>query len=135
MADVIVRGFLENIHYLPSTAGGFMQVSEFKKGYKKQNGEYVDDKYVTWKVLFKQGQRAFLNKFFNKGMLVKIKGEIFPFAVEHEKMVDGYTIFMDSCAVDSYPRYNAKQEIKMIKESELHSDEKPNIEEFNQPDF
>lgn len=134
MADIIIRGFLDKIHYLQNQ-GGIMYVSEFKKGYKKSSGEYIEDRYISWRVLFKQGQSSYLNKHFGTGMLIKVKGEVLPFAIKQQNIVEGYTITMDSCVIDSYPRYNAKQEIKMIKESQLNSDEQPDLDSYNQPDF
>lgn len=134
MADIIIRGFLEKIHHL-GDQGGILQVSEFKKGFKKANGEIVDDKYITWRVLFKKGQGAYLDKHFNTGMLVKIKGEVYPYSIVQGKLVDGTTVLMDSCVMDSYPRSYAKKEMMMIKDSRENGDGVPDLEDYNSPDF
>lgn len=135
MADIVIRGFLDKMHFLPNQTGGIIQVSEFRKGFTKNDGTYVDDKYITWKILFKNGQATFINKHFNTGMLVKVKGEVLPYAVEHNVTIDGYTVFMDSISVDSFPRNAARQEFKTQKESQMHSDESPDLEEYEKPYF
>lgn len=135
MADIIIRGFLDKIHFLPNQSGGILQVSEFRKGYRKGNGVIVDDKYITWKVLFKHGQASFVNKYFNTGMLVKVKGEVLPYAIEHDNILEGYTVLMDSCSVDSYPRSGVKRELSMIKDSQLHGNGTPDLDSYNEPDF
>ena len=53
------------------------------------------------------------------------------------------TKFMHDCQVNpiqtinraSYPRTTIKTEKKMIKESQEHANEKPNLEEYENPDF
>ena len=36
---------------------------------------------------------------------------------------------------DYFPRYNVKQEQRMIKDSQMHASETPDLEGFNAPDF
>jgi hypothetical protein len=68
-------------------------------------------------------------------MLIEVKGEVLPYAIEHGQAVEGVSVIGQTCNLYSYPRYNAKQEVKMIKESQLASNEKPDLESYNQPDF
>jgi len=133
MADIQVTGFISQIKYIQDAV--LMFVDEYKKGYKKPNGDVVDDKYISWKVIFKNGLRNYINKYFNNGMLVTIKGEVFPYAIEKEKLVDGYSFVGQTLNISSFPRSSVKQEIRMQKESQQHSLGTPNLDDFNTPDF
>ena len=135
MASFQVVGFIESIKYIPNNGGCFVFVSEFKKGYRKSSGEVVDDRNLQWKIIFKQGLVKYINDHFNNGMLVEVKGEVFPYAVEHGNVTDGYSVIGQTMNMFSFPRSYARSEEKMIKESMLHSDEKPNLSDFNSPDF
>lgn len=133
MASFSVIGFVENIKPLPQSC--LLFVSEYKKGYKKQSGEYVDDKYLSWKIVFGAYFKKYLLDNFSKGMLVEVKGEVFPYSVEHGEMKDGLSIIGQCCNAYSYPRQSAKQEMKMIKESQIGSKEAPDLSAYNEPDF
>ena len=133
MASFQVIGFIDAIKYQQGFC--FVFVSEFKKGFKKRDGIIVDDKYVQWKVIFKQGLVKYINEHFSNGMLVEVKGEILPYAVEHDKIIEGYSVIGQTINVASYPRASIRQEAKMVKDSLLHSDEQPDLDTYNQPDF
>lgn len=135
MANITIIGFVDNIKYLPNQGGCFVFVSEFKKGYKKSNGEVVDDKYLSWKVIFKQGLVKYINNHFNNGMLVEIKGEVFPYSIDKETIVQGYSVIGQCMNLASYPRSTVKMEQNLVKESLLHGSEIPNIDEYKKPDF
>jgi len=135
MANITIIGFVDNIKYLPNQGGCFVFVSEFKKGYKKSSGEVVDDKYLSWKVIFKQGLVKYINNHFNNGMLVEIKGEVFPYAIDKETIVQGYSVIGQCMNLASYPRSTVKMEQNLVKESLLHGSEIPNIDEYKKPDF
>ena len=135
MASFSVIGFIDTIKYLPNQGGCFVFVSEFKKGYKKSNGEVVDDKYLSWKIIFKQGLVKYINNHFNNGMLVEIKGEVFPYAIDKETIVQGYSVIGQCMNLASYPRSTVKMEQNLVKESLLHGSEIPNIDEYKKPDF
>ena len=66
---------------------------------------------------------------------VKVKGEVFPYAIEHGEIKDGVSFIGETCNLYSFPRYNVKQENKMIKESQMHDTATPNLEDYNKPDF
>ena len=68
-------------------------------------------------------------------MLVQVKGEIMPYAIEKEKIIDGYSVIGQTINISSYPRASVKQEAKMIKESQMHDTATPNLDEYNKPDF
>lgn len=135
MASFSVIGFVDNIKYLPNPGGCFVFVSEFKKGYKKSNGEVVDDRYISWKVIFKQGLVKYINNHFSNGMLVEIKGEVLPYAIDKETIVQGYSVIGQCMNLASYPRSTVKMEQNLVKESLLHGSEIPNIDEYKKPDF
>ena len=133
MAAFSVIGFVEALKPLPDSCILFL--SEYKKGYRKSDGTIVDDKYVSWKIIYKGYFIKYLTTHFSKGMLVEVKGEVLPYAIEHGQAVEGVSVIGQTCNIYSYPRYNAKQEVKMIKESQLNSDEEPDLDTFIQPDF
>lgn len=133
MASFESIGFISNIIYKQESV--FLILDEFHKGYKKHDGTIIEDKYVTYKIIFKPYFKKYLSEHFSTGMLVKVKGEVFPYAVEHGKMVDGISILGETCNLFSFPRASAKQEIRMIKESQEASDETPDLSGFNAPDF
>lgn len=68
-------------------------------------------------------------------MLVKVKGEVFPYAIEHGEIKEGVSFIGETCNLYSFPRYSVKQENKMIKESQMHDTATPNLDEYNKPDF
>ena len=135
MADFQVLGHIATIKYLTDCILVF--VDETKNGYKKSDGTVVEDKVYTWRCLFSgnESKRKYITKFFNRGMLVQVKGEITPYSVENGTAVDGYTVFIQTINRASYPRTTVKTEKRMIKESQNTTDEIPNIDDFNTPDF
>ena len=135
MAAINIIGFIDSIKYLPNNGGCFVFVSEFKRGYRKSNGEVVDDKYLSWKVIFKQGLVNYINNHFNTSMLVEVKGDVLPYAIDKETIVQGYSVIGQTINMFSFPRYSVKQEQRMIKESQLHATDVPDLDEYNKPDF
>ena len=133
MADFTVTGFINTVKYLPDAALVF--IDEFKRGYKKLNGETVDDKYLSWKCVFKPYFKKYINEHFSNGMLVQVKGEILPYAIQNQNIVDGYSVLGQTINLASFPRASVKQENKMIKESQMHDTATPNLDEYNKPDF
>ena len=133
MASWQCVGFVDAVKVLPDACILFL--SEYKKGYKKTDGTIVDDKYHSWKIIFKGYFIKYLTTHFNKGMLVEVKGDIVPYAIEHGQIIDGYSIIGQTCNLFSYPRYSVKQERKMIKDSMDNADAIPDLESFNSPDF
>jgi len=133
MNRFVLQGFINTIKFQPECV--LIMVDEYRKGYTKTNGEKVDDKYLSWKVIFKPALRQYISKFFNRGMLVDIDAEMYPYAIEHGKQVDGYSCLGLCINVASYPRASVKQELKMIKDSQEASTEQPNLDDFKQEDF
>lgn len=135
MASFQLVGFIESIKYLPNQGGCFVFLSEYKKGYKKQDGEIVQDKYMSWKIIFKQGLVNYINNHFSNGMLVEIKGEILPYAIKNQEIMDGYSVIGQCINLFGFPRATLRQEQRMIKESQLNMDETPNLDDHIKPDF
>ena len=133
MNRFIVQGFINTIKYLPDAC--VVYIDDFKKGYKKPNGEIVDDKYFSWKVIFKGYFKKYINEHFSNGMLVEIDAEMYPYAIQNGKLIEGYSCLGKSIDISSYPRASVKQEQRMIKESMENSDAVPNLDSFRQPDF
>ena len=133
MASFSVIGTIESVKYLDDSC--ILYVTEYKKGYKKQSGEYVDDRYVQWRVIFKSYFKKYISEHFGNGMLVEVKGDILPFAVDRGEIVDGYSIQGQTCNLFCYPRRAIRQERKNIQDSQEASVEQPDLEEFRRPYF
>lgn len=135
MADFQVLGHISVIKYLPECILVF--VDETKNGYRKNDGTIVEDKVYCWKCIFSgnESKRKYIMKYFNRGMLVQVKGEIVPYAIEKNNVVDGYSIFIQTINRASYPRTTVKTEAKMIKESQSNMNDLPNVDDYNEPDF
>lgn len=133
MASFECIGFINQIKYLPDSVLLFLD--EYKKGYRKSDGTVVDDKYISYKIIYKPYFKKYISSHFSNGMLVKVKGEVFPYAIEHGKTVDGISIIGETCNLYSYPRSSVKQELRMIKESQENSADVPDLDGFNEPDF
>ncbi len=133
MASFQLVGFISKIVY----KNGFclVMVDEFKRGFKRKDGTTVDDKYLSWKCIFKQGLVKYISEHFGNGMLVEVKGEVLPYAKEHENIVDGYSVIGQCINMASYPRSSVKQEQRIMRETQANATEMPNIEDFNRPDF
>lgn len=135
MADISIIGVVDKIRFMPSIGGGTINVTEMKKGYKKANGEYVQDQYFTWRCYFKKGQYNFIDTHFDNGMLVHIKGQIQPHATDTGVDGESFTVLIDSISLFSTPRIYGRKEQKMMKESQRASTDTPNLKQFNEPDF
>jgi hypothetical protein len=133
MASFQAIGFISSIKYQQDFCLVF--VDEFKKGFRKKDGTIVADRYMQWKCIFKKGLVKYINDHFSNGMLVEVKGEVFPYAVEHDTTVDGYSVIGQTINMASFPRASARQEAAMIKDSQLHVNDVPDMEEYNKPDF
>lgn len=133
MNRFILQGFINTIKYLPDACLVF--VDDFEQGYSKPNGDVVDDKYMSWKVIFPNGMKSFINKYFGNGMLVDVVAKMTPFKIEKDKIVDGYSCLGLSIQKASYPRSSVKQEQKMMKDSQLHTIGTPDLDNYNEPDF
>lgn len=133
MNRFIVQGFINTIKYLPDAC--VVYIDDFKKGYKKKNGEVVDDKYFSWKIIFKGYFKKYINEHFSNGMLVEIDAEMYPYAIQNGKLIEGYSCLGKSIDIASYPRSSVKQEIRMIKESQQTSSGIPDLDTYNSPDF
>ena len=133
MNRFILEGFIGNVQYLPDSC--ILTINEYEQGYTKGNGEYVDDKFITWKVIFKGSMKAYISKFFKNGMLVDIDAKMLPYAVTRGEAVDGYSCNGIAINIASYPRQSARQEMRMMKESQEASTEHPNLEAYQESDF
>ena len=133
MADIQLTGLISTIKYINDAV--LVYVDEYKKGYRRNDGVVIEDKYLLWKVIFKGGLKNYINKFFSDGMLVTIKGEAMPYAIEKDKLVDGYSFIGQCINRASYPRQHARAEQRMIKESQAKMTDEPDLDAYNQPDF
>lgn len=127
-------GHIEAIRYTDTAI--LITVSERKLGYKKNDGTIVGDELLNYKIIFKLGQRNYISKFFDKGMLVSIKGIMLPYAKDHQgNIVEGYSIIGETISRAAYPAKGFRNEKRAIKESQLSSTGTPDLDSFNQPDF
>lgn len=135
MADISIIGVIDRIQYIPNNNCGVISVTETKHGYKRKDGEYVNDKYYTWRCYFKAGQYNYINTHFNNGMCVQVKGQILPRSNDQGIEDEWYSVLIDSINLFSLPRLYGRKEDKMIKESQMATKETPNLAAFNEPDF
>lgn len=134
MADIVFLGHIEGIRYNDTSI--IIVASERKKGYKKKDGTIIDDELLSFRFIFKSSFRKYISEHFSSGMLVKIKGVLLPYAKDHQgNIIDGYSIIGQTIDLAPYPSNNIRIEKKRIKESQTASDEIPDLDAFNQPDF
>lgn len=135
MADISIIGHITNIRFKEHAI--LVYVDENRLGYKRADGTRVDAKVVSWKCIFNasKSKRDYINKFFARGMLVQVKGDCLPYAVDQGDVVDGYTVFIQTINKFPYPTTTIRKEQRLIKESQEHSDEKPNLKDYQEPDF
>lgn len=135
MADIQIFGHIANIRYQPECVLVF--VDERRKGYRKSDGTRVDDSILQWKCIFSgnENKRTYIDRYFNIGSLVKVKGEVLPYALEHGQLTDGYSVLIQTINVAAYPSNSLKQEQRMQKESQLHSSGQPDLDAYNEQDF
>lgn len=125
--------FISTIKYLPDAVLVFLD--EFHAGYKRQDGTRVEDKYLTFKTVWKPYFKKYISDHFGDGMLVHVKGDMLPYEIQKGNIVDGYTIIGEHITRASFPRSDVRREQKMQKDSQLHSSGTPNLQEYNEPDF
>lgn len=135
MANFSVIGIIDTIKYLPDQKGCLVFLSEYKRGYRKPSGEIVEGKFMQWKCIFNQSFVRYISKHFNTSMLVEVKGEVLPYAIEHESIVEGYSVMGQTMNMYSYPRVSTKAERKMVRETTERSEEQPALKEWMDDDF
>lgn len=134
MADITIYGHILGIRYTEHNV--IVSVSEFQKGYRKKNGELVNDSVYTYVVGFAPYFKTYIADHFDKGMLVKVKGTILPFAKnKNGETIEGYTINGQTINLASYPSNSSIKENKLLKESQSHAVGTPNLSEFEKEDF
>lgn len=134
MASFTLCGHIEAIRYTENSV--IVTISEVRNGYRDNSGRVVDNEILMWKVLFPKGMQSYISKFFSRGILVDIYGIPKPYAKDREgNLVDGYTILGKNIDRAAYQRTSTKMEKKLIKDSLMASDEHPDLDSYNQPDF
>lgn len=136
MADIQILGFIRNVKYLPD--GCLVFIDEYKSGYKRNDGTIVDEKFLSWRCIFANYFKNFISKHFGNGMLVQVKGDVLPYAIEKDKVVDGYSVMGQTINRASYPKSGARAEIKAVKEGEeflSRNNDVPDVDGYNESDF
>jgi hypothetical protein len=132
--DINFLGHIEGIRYVDNAV--IVIASERKQGYKKSDGTIVPDDVLTFSFIFKSYFKGYIAKHFSRGMLVKIKGFMLPYAKDKEgNAIEGYTILGQTIDLATYQTTTTRIEKRMIRDSQQHMTEKPDVEGFNQPDF
>jgi len=135
MASIHIIGIIDRISYLPNQGGSAVYVSEFRRGYKRKDGVRVEDKVDLWKVIFRPSMTKFISDHFSGGMTVDVKGDARPFAVEHEQVIDGYSVLGQVISLFSYPKPAERLERKARCESQQTSSGTPDLASFTESDF
>lgn len=133
MAKFIVQGTITCVKYLQDAV--LVYLDEYKKGYRKADGERVDEKCLSWKIIYKGYFKGYISKYFGEGMVVEAVGDLLPYAIEKDRMVDGYSCIGKELDLYSSPRPSLRAERRMIKDSQLHSDGEPDLEGYEKADF
>ena len=136
MADIQILGFIRQVKYLQD--GVLVFIDEFKSGYKRSDGTSVGDKVLSWRCIFANYFKKFVSQHFGNGMLVQVKGEVLPYAIEHGNVVDGYSVMGQTLNRASYPKSGSRAEVQAIKESAVVLDgagDVPDVKGFNESDF
>ena len=134
MNRFILNGVIKNIKYLQDAV--VVYVDDMEKGYTTQDGKVVNDMIYTWKVIFKSNPfKGYITRHFNDGMLVDIDAKMRPYSLENGEEKDGYSCIGIAINRSCYVRQSYRVQKKLMKDSQMNSDEKPNLEEYNKPDF
>ena len=136
MADIQILGFIRQVKYLQDSCLVF--IDEYKNGYKRSSdGAIVDSKFLSWVCIFKSYFKKYVSEHFGNGMLVQVKGEVLPYAVEHGESVNGYTVMGQTLNMASYPRSGAKAEKRRIKDGIENASDVgiPDLDDYNRSDF
>lgn len=136
MADIQILGFIRQVKYLQDSCLVF--IDEYKNGYKRSSdGVVVDGKFLSWTCIFKSYFKKYVSEHFGNGMLVQVKGEVLPYAVEHGESVNGYTVMGQTLNVASYPRSGAKAEMRRVKDGLSNANDvgKPDLDTYKEEDF
>lgn len=136
MADIQILGFIRQVKYLQDSCLVF--IDEYKNGYKRSSdGVYVDSKFLSWMCIFKSYFKKYVSEHFGNGMLVQVKGEVLPYAVEHGESVNGYTVMGQTLNMASYPKSGAKAEIKRVKDGIANAGDvgTPDLDSYKEDDF
>lgn len=133
MADFQVTGVLEGFKTLETAM--VVTVSELRLGYKKKNGTQVNEQVLTWTIVFKPYFKKYISNNFYSGMLVQVKGMVFPFKkVGGEEYVDGCTVIGQTINVATHQK-NVRKEKQILRQSQAHNNTTPNLEDFMLSDF
>ena len=134
MADIQILGFIRQVKYLPE--GCLVFVDEYRSGYKRSDGSEVGERFTSWRCIFAKYFKQYISKHFGDGMLVQVKGEVLPYAVEKGVVVDGCSVMGQTINRASYPKSGARSEVQMRKESQMLSGVgEPDVFGFSVPDF
>lgn len=132
--DILFVGQINGIRYTDTSV--IVTASEKKSGYKKKDGTIVNDEIHTYKFVFKPYFKTYIANHFSERMLVKIKGFLLPYEKDiNGNNVNGFTIIGQTIDMASYQSSRAMDEIKIIKESQSHDNETPNLREYQEADF
>lgn len=132
--DINFLGHIDGIRYTDTAV--IVTASERRQGYRKANGVIVPDDVLTFRFIFKPYFRKYLSEHFNKGMLVKIKGVMLPYAKDNQgNVIEGFTLLGQTIDRAAYQTTNIKAEKIMQKESQEHSTGSPDLDSYNQDDF
>lgn len=126
-------GFIEGIRYLSTCV--IVVATENIMGYTRNDGKKVENSTATWEIIYKPYFKKYIAAHFARGMFVKIKGHVLPYAKEHDKPVVGYSVIGQTLDLAAYPRAMARQERNLTKDPMFSTMGNPDVEGFEAPDF
>lgn len=113
MADFQVTGHISRIRRKNGVI--CVYVDEYMRGFRRSDGEVVQEKHLTWCCVFKNAFSNFLDRV-GIGGLVTIKGEILPYGRSIDEKVEGYTLLGQVINIASYPKFLRTEE-KLVRDS------------------
>lgn len=132
--DVNFLGHIEGVRYTDTSV--IVTASERRSGYKKADGTIVPDELLTFKFIYKPYFKKYISEHFSTGMLVKIKGNMLPYAKDRQgNIIEGYSIIGETINRATYQTNSLRAEKRLVKESLDSTNDTPDLAAFNEPDF
>lgn len=132
--DINFLGHIEGIRYIETSV--IVTASERRQGYKKKDGTFVNDETLSYIFIFKPYFKSYIASHFSKGMLVKIKGIMLPYAKDSQgNTIEGYTLLGQTIDMATYQTNNMRVERKIMMSGKNGGEDAPDLERYKESDF
>ena len=132
--DFILYGIIEGVHHTDNAV--IVTATERVQGYKKNDGTRVNDKLLTFRVIFKTYFKKYIAEHFSANMYVRITGTMLPYALDRNgNTIEGFSLLGETINLATFQSSSVRRERRMIKESQERMEGTPDLDTYNQPDF